>query len=92
MGDSNLTAEHIENYPDVPEEARVFLKPGASEEGYWTAAHLIEQVEYKAISIFEALFSNFIAVFAFNNSSNHSAFAPDALVVKRMNIGPVEMH
>ena len=87
-GRLKLTVEHIENYPDVPEEARVCLKPGANEEGYWTATHLIEQVEYKAIPIFEALFPNCIAVFAFDNSSNHSAFAADALVAKRMNIGP----
>ena len=87
-GRLKLTAEHIENYPDVPEEARVYLKPGANEEGYWTATHLIEQLEYKAIPIFETLFPNCIAVFAFDNSSNHSAFAPDALVAKRMNIGP----
>ncbi|CAG8581173.1 168_t:CDS:1 [Paraglomus occultum] len=84
-GRLKLTAEHIENYPDVPDEARVYLKPGANEEGYWTATHLIEQVGYKAI---EALFPNCIAVFAFDNSSNHSAFAADALVAKRMNIGP----
>ena len=75
-------------YPNALEEARVYLKPGANEEGYWTATHLIEQVEYKAIPIFEALFPNCIAVFAFDNSSNHSAFAADALVAKRMNIGP----
>ncbi|CAG8526832.1 4801_t:CDS:2 [Acaulospora colombiana] len=85
--------EHVkhglnQSYPDVPEEARVYLKPGVNEEGYWTATHLIKQVEYKAISIFEALFSNCIAVFAFNNSSNNSTFAADALVAKRMNIRP----
>ena len=34
-GRLKLTAEHIKNYPDVPEEARVFLKPGVSEEGHW---------------------------------------------------------
>ncbi|CAG8523148.1 14778_t:CDS:2, partial [Acaulospora colombiana] len=33
-GRLKLTAEHIESYPDVPEEARVYLKPGANEEGY----------------------------------------------------------
>src|SRR5438128_5279895 len=81
FGRLKITAENIENYPDVPEEARVYLKPGANEEGYWTAMHLIEQVEYKAIPIFKALFPNCIAVFAFDNSSNHS-------VAKRMNIGP----
>ena len=87
-GRLKLTAEQIENYPDVPEEVRVYLKPGKNDEEYWTAKHLIEQVEYKAIPIFEALFPNSIGVFAFDNSSNHSAFASDALVVKRMNIGP----
>jgi len=48
--------------------------------------HLIEQVEYKTIPIFKALFSNCIRIFAFDNSSNHSAFASNALVAKRMNI------
>src|SRR6185369_16802478 len=87
-GRLKLTAKQIEDCPDVPEEAQVYLKPGKNDEGYWTAECLIEQVEYKAIPIFEALFPNCIAVFAFDNSSNHSTFAPDALVAKRMNIGP----
>ena len=69
-GRLKLTAEYIKNYPNVPEEARVYLKPGANEEGYWTTAHLIEQVKDKAIPIFEALFPNCITVFAFDNSSN----------------------
>ncbi|CAG8658094.1 6668_t:CDS:1, partial [Paraglomus occultum] len=68
-------------------EARVCLKPGANEEGYWTAAHLIEQAKHKAIPTFEALFPNCVAEFVFDNSSNHTAFAPDALVAKRMNTG-----
>src|SRR6266498_1907989 len=83
-----LTAEQIKNHPDVPEEARVYLRSGKNDEGYWTTKCLIEQIEYKAIPIFEALFPNCIRVFAFDNSSNHSAFALDALVAKRMNIGP----
>ena len=29
-----LTVEHIENNPDVPEEARVYLKPGTNGKGY----------------------------------------------------------
>src|SRR5437764_7060825 len=89
-GRLKLTAKQIEDYSDVPEEARVYLKPGKNDEGYWTVECLIEQVEYKAIPIFEALFPNCVAVFAFDNSSNHSTFAPDALAAKRMNIGPGE--
>ncbi len=87
-GRLKLTAEQIKNHPDVPEEARVYLRSGKNDEGYWTTKCLIEQIEYKAIPIFEALFPNCIRVFAFDNSSNHSAFALDALVAKRMNIGP----
>ena len=41
-GRLKLTAEQIENYPDVPEEARVYLKLGKNDEGYWTVEHLIE--------------------------------------------------
>jgi len=87
-GRLKLTVEQIKNHPDVPEEARVYLRSGKNDEGYWTTKCLIEQIEYKAIPIFEALFPNCIRVFAFDNSSNHSAFALDALVAKRINIGP----
>ena len=86
-GRLKLTAEQIKNHPDILEEARVYLRSGKNDEGYWIAKCLIEQVEYKAIPIFETLFLNCIRVFTFNNSSNHSAFALDALVAKRMNIG-----
>jgi hypothetical protein len=83
-----LQQSEIEKYPHVPEEARCYLKPGMNQEGYWTAQHLLDQIEYKAIPIFEALYPECIAVFAFDNSSNHAAFSKDALVAKRMNLGP----
>ncbi len=86
-GRLKLTAEQIENHLDIPEEAWVYLKLKKNNKGYWTAEHLIEQVEYKTILIFEALFSNCIRIFAFDNSLNYSAFASDVLVTKRMNIG-----
>ncbi|CAJ0644875.1 13085_t:CDS:1, partial [Entrophospora sp. SA101] len=35
-----------------------------------------------------ALYPDCIAVFAFDNSSNHAAFSNDALVAKRMNLKP----
>ncbi|CAB4479209.1 hypothetical protein RhiirA5_428748 [Rhizophagus irregularis] len=50
--------------------------------------HLFEQIEYKAIPIFEALYPDCIAMFAFDNSSNHAAFSKDALVASRMNLNP----
>ena len=42
----------------------------------------------KTIPIFEAIFPNCIALFAFDNSSNHAAYRSDALVVSKMNLKP----
>jgi hypothetical protein len=42
----------------------------------------------KAIPIFQILFPNCTALFAFDNSSNHAAFKSDALVASRMNLKP----
>ena len=83
-----LSQEDIIKHPTVPNEARVYLMPGKNQEGYWTVQHLLEQVKYKAIPIFEALFPNCIAVFAFDNSSNHSAYRSDALLANQMNHRP----
>ncbi|CAB4481750.1 unnamed protein product [Rhizophagus irregularis] len=79
--------QHQEN-PFIPEEVRVYLQPGKDREGYWTSEHLINQIKTKAIPIFETLFPNCIALFAFDNSSNHAAFNPDALVANKMNLKP----
>ncbi|CAG8739862.1 3672_t:CDS:1, partial [Cetraspora pellucida] len=42
----------------------------------------------KAIPIFEAKFPNATAMFAFDNSTNHGAYAEDALIAARMNLKP----
>ncbi len=47
---------------------------------------LIIKVEEKAILIFEAIYSNTIAIFAFDNFSSHSTFAANALNAKAMNV------
>jgi len=49
---------------------------------------LLEQIKSKAIPIFEVKFPNATAVFTFDNSTNHAAYAKDALVATRMNLGP----
>ena len=87
-GRLQIPLDEVEKYPSVPKEARCYLKPGKNREGYWTSEHLLQQIEQKAIPIFEALYPNCIAVFAFDNSSNHAAFSQDALVASRMNLGP----
>ena len=87
-GRLHLQLTDITKYPDIPKEARCYLKPGKNQEGYWIAEHLLEQIKYKAIPIFETLYPNCIAVFAFDNSSNHAVFSKDALVANRMNLKP----
>ena len=81
-----LNSQQIQENPSIPKETRVYLQPGKDREGYWTSEHLIEQVKTKSIPIFETLFPNCIGLFAFDNSSNHAAFLPDALVANKMNL------
>src|SRR6266496_2947668 len=53
-GRLKLNENEILLYPEVPIEARKFLKPGKNEEGWWTAEHLLDQVINYAIPIFVA--------------------------------------
>jgi len=85
-----LNQEDIVKYPTIPKEAHVYLIPGKNQEDYWTIQHLLEQVEYKTIPIFETLFPNCVVVFAFDNSSNHSAYHSDTLLANRINLRPGE--
>lgn len=87
-GRLKLSEEETTIHPNVSAEARCYLIPGKNQEGYWTIEHLLEQIKHKAIPIFEAKFPNATAVFAFDNSTNHAAYAKDALVAQRMNLGP----
>ena len=82
-----LTSDEISLNLTIPEKTCVILRPGKNEEGYWTSQNLVEQVELKAIPIFETIFPECVEVFMFDNSSNHAAFMPDALVANRINIG-----
>src|SRR6185369_8147964 len=68
----------------------VILHLAKNQEGYWTIEHLLAQIENKAIPIFKAKFPNAIAIFAFDNSTNHAAYAKNALVAARMNLEPGE--
>ncbi|CAG8503577.1 10811_t:CDS:2, partial [Scutellospora calospora] len=87
-GRLQLSEEEKQKNPNVPAEARCYLKPGKNEENYWTIEHLLNQIQKKAIPIFEAKFPDATAVFAFDNSTNHAAFADDALIAKKINKGP----
>lgn len=88
IGRLKLTEQESLLNSNIPSEARKYLKPGKNEEGWWTAEHLISQVIDCAIPIFEVLYPNAVAVFAFDNSTNHGAMAKDALYVMNMNVNP----
>jgi len=87
-GRLKLNLQQYQENPSIPEEARVYLQPGKNRDGYWTSENLVEQVKTKAIPIFETIFPNCIALFAFDNSSNYAAYRFDALVANRMNLKP----
>ncbi len=47
---------------------------------------MLKHTKEIVIPIFNYAFPNCQASFAFDNSSNHSSFAPDALLATRMNL------
>ncbi|RPA87789.1 hypothetical protein BJ508DRAFT_357373 [Ascobolus immersus RN42] len=59
-----------------------------SKDNYWTGDKMVDQTIQIALPIFREAFPQFQALFAFDNASNHSAFAEDALVASRMNLEP----
>ena len=61
------------------------IEPGG--DTWWTSTDLIKQME-KALKIFERLHPNKIGVFQFDCSSNHQAYANDALRKESMNLNP----
>ena len=67
-------------------EAIEYLEYG--KDNYWTGEKMVEQVARVAIPIFNYVFPDCEGFFAFDNASNHCAFAPDALVAAKMNLMP----
>jgi hypothetical protein len=83
---SDFVTETIGPLKDEEREARVIITLGAAYDGYWNSEKLVEQV-HKAVAIFERTHPGCIGIFAFDNATSHTAFAPDALVAKRMSKG-----
>jgi hypothetical protein len=67
-------------------DACVVIHPGSNRDGWWTNDDVIKQVTEKTIPIFERTHPGKVALFMFDNSCNHAAFADDALIVSRMNL------
>src|SRR6266516_7294827 len=57
-------------------------------DNYWTSEKMIRQVLDVALPVFRVAFPDFVGVWIFDNSSNHGCFAPNALRVEKLNLGP----
>lgn len=66
--------------------SRHLFKAGTNREGWWTYKDMVNQLKEDAIYVFEKLHPGCVGVFLFDNSSNHGAFADDALVASRMTL------
>lgn len=55
---------------------------------WWMREKLLDQVLNCSIPVFEAVYAGYQAVFFFDNTTNHSFFAPDSLRVNNMNYNP----
>jgi hypothetical protein len=60
--------------------SRKLFYAGANRDGYWTCEDLVKQLKDEVIPIFNALHQGCIGLFLFDQSANHTAYAPDALV------------
>lgn len=67
------------------------IRPGKNHDGYWKNEDLAAQLT-KVIPLFESLHPDCQLLFAFDNSQNHHAMAPDALVVNRLNLSDGGAH
>ncbi|KAF0358026.1 hypothetical protein F8M41_014500 [Gigaspora margarita] len=76
---------HDEQLKDNDDKAQVIIALGANKDGYCNSELLLEQAK-KAILIFERMHSGVIGIWAFDNSTIHTALALDALNVKKMNM------
>jgi hypothetical protein len=73
------------NRPESPNAATV-IYPGKNGDNWWDMEQLCHQVQHKAIPIFETLHPNSQAVFIFDCSSAHGAYAKTALRAQNMNL------
>ncbi|EFP74316.1 uncharacterized protein PGTG_00272 [Puccinia graminis f. sp. tritici CRL 75-36-700-3] len=69
-------------------DAATIIYPGSNGDNWWDMEQLCHQVLQKAIPIFELLHPHSQAVFVFDCSSAHDAYAKTALRVQNMNLSP----
>ena len=82
--DTPLHEQPCEPDGDPFRECTRIFEPTQGE--FWPSLHMEYQLQYLAISLFEAQWLVHQAVFIFDNATNHTAFALDALRVAHMNL------
>ncbi|OAD78027.1 hypothetical protein PHYBLDRAFT_108288 [Phycomyces blakesleeanus NRRL 1555(-)] len=75
---------------DQYKTSRVVFYPGAQYEGYWKSSNMCAQLT-DIIPLFNAIHPNAVAVFLFDQSSNHKAYPEDALLAQNMNLCAIEV-
>lgn len=68
------------------EYASELIETGAGKE-WWTNAMMMQQLK-KAVTIFKKEFPSCTGLWLFDNSTNHGAFASDALVASKVRLNP----
>eukprot|EP00474_Spongospora_subterranea_P006713 CRZ07171.1 hypothetical protein [Spongospora subterranea] len=71
--------------------SRVIICPGKNADAWWDCEQLLAQCKH-TLDLFEIAYPGEIMCAIFDCSSNHQAFAHDALVVSRMNVNPGGKH
>lgn len=70
--------------------SRVVFYAGAAYQSYWTSENMIAQLR-DVLALFNFLHEDMVTVFLFDQSSNHKAFAKDALVANIIYINACEI-
>ena len=86
LTDADLERGRV-TFPDLAKEAREIIFYGENRDGYWTGEKFISQLK-RAVLIAEVKYppDKYSLLWLFDQSSNHTAKSPDALVAKRMNV------
>jgi transposase len=64
------------------------LEVGKNHEGFWTSEHVVRQVGDAVVLAFAAMHPGATGLFTFDQSTNHAAFAADALRATSMGMKP----
>ena len=67
-------------------KSRTFFHAGTNRDGYWTSKDMVKQLKDDAIPLFEKLHPGCQALFLFDQSSNHNAYAPSAKIASRFGL------